>query len=179
MAKTNTIKSRKDYAELCYMSQSSLANYIKRGKVRENEFKRIDILDPINAAFLAHRKTGFNEEYQNKIKDLELRRKQKDLELLEIKEQKLRSELVPKNLMKNVFSVFAKSCADSFITSSEDIATLFIKKLGGDRGDIVEFRRLIGKAVNEGIETAKINAVDSLDKISGDYSEVRSRGETK
>lgn len=164
---------------MCGIESKNLSVYIKRGKVFVTGDDRIDGSDPRNIAFLQKHSKGqapqqevsvnkINNSTENTQPDgnyAELDRQKlaaqveklnQEVRLLKIKEEKLKGQVVPSEVIMPIFLQHNQSILTSVKNESDDFVRLFAKKrdLTGDevskiKGDLVEwFNRAMNSASN-------------------------------
>lgn len=113
------------------------------------------------------------------MKNLDLEKKEQEVEINKLKIQKLRGEVVPTDLVREVLKRHTKSLttafhqgADNFIMTITKISGMSREEMAGIRGELIE---IVNKAVADAIDESK----QEVDNIVNEYSQTRGRGEKK
>jgi len=112
-----------------------------------------------------------------KIKEVELSRKEEDLEIAKLKRQKMAGEIIPVDLVKSVFSQLNKASQTAFKNAADDLLMEIQQVSGFGREKMAELRGKLVLLVNKAIEESCSIAVDSVDSIVDEYREIRQQGE--
>jgi hypothetical protein len=112
-----------------------------------------------------------------KIKEVELSRKEEDLEIAKLKRQKMAGEIIPVDLVKSVFSQLNKASQTAFKNAADDLLMEIQQVSGFGREKMAELRGKLVLLVNKAIEESCSIAIDSVDSIVDEYREIRQQGE--
>lgn len=104
-------------------------------------------------------------ERENKLKQLELEKKQGKLMPL---------ELVEKILVINLQTIFR-----TFEAEANNLASVYCEILGGDRTHLSEMSSRMGKIVDNAVRTSKKQALIDINRAIASYAEVHNRRERK
>lgn len=139
-----------------------------------------------NIQQIEKRKPAVVDEYHEKLRDLEYRRKLADLEKTnnankkeEIQIKKLQGELIPYDAVKSVFIYSVETARTTLIQGIDALANIFVERLGADNEHFKELQKEIMQQVNEIIVEYKNNLIEGVDDIVVEYKEVRGRGERR
>lgn len=161
-------------------SESALRGAIKSGKLFETTIEGrnlIDMKDKNNLRFFQLKKGEVRADEFNELKEIEARKKQIELEKaiedLEIKKQerlKKQGELVPVDLVGNLFGQYVKQILQEMNTASQRIASDTVIFSGGDKTKIPELKGKITKVLNNQISQARTNMRNRLQNIVDEYT---------
>ena len=197
----------KEFAALCKMTTGNLSNIIKRGKVivknntiddsiadnRDFLQKRKDypdkelkvekvltvekVIKTPNSSSKDSEGEINNYQLDRKLKAQDLKKREAETRLLNLKEEKIRGEHIPTELVRSLIIHLSQSFVTGFKNGLEDFITVVAKAKGMNVNEIAEARgeltRVINNTVNKSVESAK----KSVDSIVSEYAEKRSAGE--
>lgn len=181
--------STKEFSVLCGiegtpLNMSTLYTDIKRKNVNQGSDYKIDITDPINIEYIELKKeaTLMNSksasvEFDRKKKRLEVEKAHEDLKIARIKRQKLEGEVIPHELVTQVFKSHFKSITQSFHNASEQMAIDVVKRLNGKRSDISWAKGVMVSSVNDAVRKSKAMSAKEISNIVEEYSNSKTRGE--
>lgn len=112
-----------------------------------------------------------------KIKETELARKEEDLEIAKLKRAKMAGEVIPVELVNNVFTVYSKSTMTAWYNATDNFLMDMQKRYGMSSADMSTQRTELIEIVNNAIEDAFKESVDSLKNIVEEYSDTRGQGD--
>jgi len=198
--------TKSDFAALVGRESNWLSNYIKRKKViLSGDY--IDDSHPMNVDFLKkqrirlgtyepkrgrpdlvdHEETSPNIQPPNEdgyvfgvdaeLKQVELKKKKADLELVEEKLKKVKGETIPVDLVKSIFQQYGKSCSTAFHNEADNLLQELQKKFAIDRKDMAFYRTRIIEITNQAIEEAYVDSKKNLKLLVDEYSQRRGIGE--
>lgn len=183
-----SLHTRKEFAELCGVSEPYLNNYIKRGKVVLTRNKVDDTIAD-NREFMEARigkqkikaaeveTVKLNPDQEDEVKNLSVKQKRANLrktvaeaDKKELEAQKLRGEAIPIDLTKNIISQLSQS----FITSFRDLAEGYMLEVAHEakfsNKKVAEFRVKLVDGINETMETAVEVASKDLKKLAAEFA---------
>jgi hypothetical protein len=198
------LHSKRQFAELCGIPTKTLAIYISRGKVSVfNDL--IDDTSPENQYFLASKsiKSSENSNQQavsapkdaakahviqpniqegifaldQRLKVLEAKKKERELAILAIKEDKMRGEVIPSDLVKILFLQHFKTVGASFRNSIENVITNIAKRKSLNINEIAEIRADLNDIINSSIKSSIDESKKNISNIISEYSTKRGVGE--
>jgi hypothetical protein len=199
-----TIYTKKEWREKCGLLPPHLTEYIKKGKVKLNEQSLIDDELPLNADFLAKRKEilldkskelennaalspdknnkstkseGDYETLDRRIKKQDLLKKEAETRLLNLKEEKIKGEHIPTELVKGIVMQMSQSFVTAFKNSMEDFITNIAKEKGLTVNDISNYRGKLVNVINLASENSVKLAKKNIKSLVDEYSEKRGVGE--
>jgi hypothetical protein len=114
---------------------------------------------------------------EQELKQQELEKKTVETRLLELKEQKMRGELIPTDLVKIIFAQHSKSMVTEFKNDIEGMLTIFSKKTGMNSNQVAEMRGQILEAINNAVAKSVDHSKKNLDAIVNEFVEVKGVGE--
>lgn len=177
--------TKTEFADLCGVGLDYISVNITRKKIICNNKGRIDPSNELNALFIERRinKTDTKKisliELERALKESELNKRNKEIELLTLKKQKLDAELIPVELVKSIFlyhnhSIVTafKECAETYTNSFAHRARLSLEDRAALRGSLVE-------GINNAITNAQKLSHIQVDNICREYSLKRGQGEKK
>jgi len=112
-----------------------------------------------------------------RLKVLEAKKREKEIELLNIKEQKLRGEAIPTDLVKIIFGQHFKSIGTTFKNATETIITNIGKKKALNVNEIAELRSVLNGILNDAISESIQESKKNIKNIVEEYSVKRGVGE--
>lgn len=118
-------------------------------------------------------------EIDKKIKQQDLQKKQVEIRLLEIREQKLRGEVIPTNLVKEAFSRYSKLMVTEFDNTLDRVFSMAAMKFKISNEQMVTFKAEIKQELNKTTDIAADTMNSDITKIVNEHKESRSRGEKK
>jgi len=152
--------------------------------------QKVDINDPVNVEFKEFRlakKNGVIHKGENssfidlehQAKKIDIQNKEASLRLSELREQKLRGETMPTEVVKSMLHVNNSSILTSFKAGVDVIIDQISKKKSLTRKDEAELRgemiEVLNNCVDEAIELSK----KEIKNIIASYQESRGRGEKR
>lgn len=135
------------------------------------------VLDPQESD--AEREKRIREKYdtETRIKAADLKKKEMDLELAQVKLDKARGVVIPTELVKDLFAQQFKSVTTAFHQAADNFIMDIAKRAGLKRDDIADLRGKLIELINEGITEAQVESKKAVKEIVKDYSEKRGVGE--
>ena len=177
-----------DFAKKCGISRQKLNVYISRGKVIKTDSGKIDESNEQNIYFY-QRRLELNMEKENpseenisldrKIKKVELAKKTVDTRIALIKEEKMRGEVIPTEMVKILFAQHSKNIIVEFENSLDKILTILSKEIGMNNKTISKYRGIIKKEINIAVDSTINKTKEDIINIIDEFSEKRARGESK
>jgi len=195
--------TQKEFADECGVGTNYLSSYKRQGYLNVGEDGYIDSEDPVNARFLAKRlgkppkekkpkgeqdaknpidpKTGEElptyEESERLVKYFDSKKREKEVEKLQIEIDKKRGEVIPSELIIPLFLQHNKSIITSFKNVCDAILTEYGKKKSFSSTEMADMRGRMIASINEGIHDAQDLTKSAVKVIIADYSEKRGVGE--
>ena len=125
-------------------------------------------------------------EFQKQLQQLELKKKEVDLnkasteeELKKLEIMKRRGDLVPVDAVKTVFLYSLETTRTLFTQELNSIASIYSEILEADEKTYKQLQKEIMMKVNDVMKTLKDSLKSGLSGVVKEYSETRSRGEKK
>lgn len=200
------ILTKKEFADMIGWSTSQLSVYIKRGKVFIGDGDLINSDHEVNVLFLKKRlnksglskdiaqksintddRTGIEngtnediasyEESEKKLKYLDTLKREYEISLLEIKQAKLKGEVVPSILLAPIILQHNHSLMNSMKNGGEELLRKVAKLSDLSAGDIATLKGDLVSILNQAINTAAQNTAAAIGKVIDDYSNSRGVGE--
>ena len=191
-----TVISKKEFAALCGMPTNKLWTYTNRGQVILLGDGKIDCNDPRNVAFLQKHSTKRQEdpvktppptvqtEQNNNYASLDLKKTEVQVEkltqevrLLKLKEEKLKGEVVPSELIMPVYLRSNQAILTEVKNSMDEFVRLFSKKRDLKLEEVADLKRELVRWLNEAMDRASVLAEKEVETIVNSYSEKRGVGE--
>lgn len=200
------LQTRKEFAEMLGVKPSYLGPNVQRGKIVLTKSGLINTQNEINQAFIQNYKktqaikAGKYEDVdvdnsedsqssgdgipalvasERKLKYLDTLKREKEVELLEFKKQKLEGEVIPYELVPPIMLQMNQSMMIELKNGMEEVLRQIAKENGLSVASLANMR----KKVSEGINTSARKAIDTAQKgvqaIADNYTETRGRGERK
>jgi hypothetical protein len=123
---------------------------------------------------------------QKQYADLDLRTKiataeskERENELRRIQLEKIAGSLLPVELCEKILVINIQSILKSFRSERENMASIFIERLGGSRKDLVEINSELDKMLDVAVKKAQKDATYEIVNAINDFQDVRGRGERK
>lgn len=118
-------------------------------------------------------------ELDREAKYLTVLKAREQVEIERMKKEKMQGEVIPTDLVKQLFNQHFKNLCLQFKDEAEKIATVMVKSLGGKNADKVEiFSRLEG-SINRAIDEARELTALDIKQIVMEHSAKRGIGERK
>lgn len=112
-------------------------------------------------------------------KELEIKKKEQDIELGKIKIAKAMGKVIPTDLVKSIFAQHFKSVTTAFHQQAENLLDTVSKQTGMKREQLTTMRGELISIVNKAIEDAATESKDSVKNLVNEYSEKRGVGESR
>jgi hypothetical protein len=116
---------------------------------------------------------------ETRIKNADLEKKEIDLQIAKVKLAKTMGDVIPTDMVKDLFAQQFKSVTTSFHQAADNFIMDIAKRAGLKRDDIADLRGKLIEMINEGIVEAQIESKKAVRVIVKDYSEKRGVGERK
>lgn len=201
------IYTRSDFAKECGVSEAYIGVYIGRGKVVLTSDGQVDSKQRDNFDFLrkqldkkkdkqvketvisAHistntAKNNVLEQEEVDGYDLSMRKKAIDIEKVEVdvrlaklKEEKLRGELIPVEIVKGLFLQHSQSILTEFKNSVENFITVIAKRKELNINEVAEIRGEIVQAINTAVDKAVDASKKNVNNIIKEFSNSKGIGE--
>lgn len=104
---------------------------------------------------------------------------EKDAELKTLQIQRLQGKLMPIDLVEKTQVINMQSIFRSFESSGENVASIMVERLGGDRADLAFIITRMRVELNRAIQDAKEKSKEEITGLMQEYASTRSRGEKK
>ena len=163
------------------LQQGYVSKYVKRGKVIRDSRKKIDTEDPVNIAFLQklaarHRPTDLNNKHARDIFALDLEYKrlgiiktELEVRLLKNKNAKASGELIPADLVRDIFRRNGKLITTAFSQSLEaelvKVADRFKLKAATVSKMRKEIITVTNRAIDNGVHKSAVIATELTQKF--------------
>lgn len=179
--------TQKEFAKKCGITLSELANYEERGKVILTKDRKVDENENLNIIFHTRRleiiksknDSGEWMSLDRKIKKVELAKKTVDTRIALIKEEKMRGEVIPTEMVKILFAQHSKNIIVEFENSLDKVLTILAKEIGMNNKTISKYRGIIKKEINIAVDDTTSKTKKDIINIIEEFSEKRARGESK
>lgn len=192
--------TQKEFADECGVGTNYLSTYKRGGYINVSEDGTIDSEDPVNARFLekrigrAHRQkeeqqakeavdpiTGGAlpeyEESERLVKFWDSKKREKEVEKLQIEIDKKKGEVIPSELIIPLFLQHNKSIVTSFNNVCNAILTEYAKKKDFNPDELSDMRGRMIASINEGIRDAQNLTKTVVKSIIEEYADKRGVGE--
>lgn len=116
---------------------------------------------------------------ERKKKHLETIKIAKEIDLLNLREEKLKGIVVPSELIKPLFLQHNQSIVSEFKNTADEIIRAIAKRKSLNANEIAEIKGELVKIINVSIGKATKASVRSVDIIINDFSDTRGKGERK
>lgn len=116
-------------------------------------------------------------ESERQLKYLDTLKRKMEIEKIEIENAKKRGEVIPSALLKPVILQHNQSIVTQFKIAVDDLIRIFGTVMGLNTNDIAEIRGKCYTAINEAVDKASENTVNSIKTIIIEYSNKRGVGE--
>ena len=179
--------TQKEFANKCGITLSALANYEERGKVKMTKDRKVDENENLNILFYKRRleiiksknDSGEWMSLDRKIKKVELAKKTVDTRIALIKEEKMRGEVIPTEMVKILFAQHSKNTIVEFENSLDKVLTILAKEIGMNNKTISKYRGIIKKEINIAVDSTISKTKEDIINIIEEFSEKRTRGESR
>lgn len=104
---------------------------------------------------------------------------EREAEYKRMQNLKLQGKLMPIELVETTLTINIQSIFRSFESASENIASIYNERLGGNRADLAEMITRMREELERAIGSAKQKAREEIEAHIQEYAETRSRGEKK
>jgi hypothetical protein len=116
---------------------------------------------------------------ERKLKFLDTLKREQEVRLLRIKEEKLKGQVVPSELIKPVMLQHNQSILSEFKNATDEILRVFAKRRDLQPDEVADIRGQLTLILNEAISKAATATAKSIDGIIENYTEARGKGERK
>ena len=116
---------------------------------------------------------------ERKKKHLETIKIAKEIDLLNLREEKLKGIVVPSELIKPLFLQHNQSIVSEFKNTADEIIRAIGKRKSLNANEMAEIKGELVKIINVSIGKATKASVKSVDIIINDFSDTRGKGERK
>lgn len=184
--------TKTQFAELCGVGLDYISMNIKRKKIICNNRGRIDPANELNALFMQRRinsietgETGSDSkkttlvELERALKISELEKRNKEIELLTLKKEKIQGDVIPLELVMNLFKYHNHSIVTSFKATAERYTLDVAHKARLSLADSAELRSILVNYINEAVTEAHDYSKKQIQNICKEYSQKRAQGEKK
>lgn len=149
----------------------------KRGRPKKQPEREMSLQENEHDVTAQHQVTAYNLDKQ--IKEAELEKKNQEIELNKLRIAKMSGEVIPTQLVRDVFAQHFKSVTTAFHQGSDNFIMTIAKMSGMDRSQIAKMRESLIDIVNEAIKDSVENSKASIKNIVSEYKEKRGVGEKK
>ncbi len=104
---------------------------------------------------------------------------EREAEYKHLQIQKLQGKLMPIELVEKTLTINIQSIFRSFESGSENIASIYNERLGGNRADLADMITRMRQELERAIDSAKQKSRDEIEALMEEYAATRSRGEKK
>lgn len=144
---------------------------VKKGK--KNGAVIVPNPDPVDK--IIKKDTMFNLDMDQK--SLDIRKRQEEIELLELKKQKMQGLLIPTGLVRSVVMTQAESLKIAYNEASENLIIVLGSKKQFSTIEIADIRKELVKIINTAVDNSVDLAKRSIASIVKEYSELKGVGE--
>lgn len=116
---------------------------------------------------------------ERKKKHLETIKIAQEIELLKLREEKLKGIVVPSELIKPLFLQHNQSIVSEFKNTADEIIRAIGKRKSLNANEMAEIKGELVKIINVSIGKATKASVKAVDIIINDFSDTRGKGERK
>jgi hypothetical protein len=116
-------------------------------------------------------------ELRKKVADALLQERKAEKEKMSL--EKMAGNLLPVNLVENIFTINLKAIFKSMELELENIASLTNDMLGGSRDDLAAITKMQREALSKAIADAKENGGNEIEVAVNEYQEIRGVGERR
>ena len=88
----------------------------------------------------------------------------------------MEGELIPTELVKQIFATHFKSFTQAFHNGAEQVAVDMVKRLNGGREDVSWAKGILVEIVNEAANKGRAMSQQEIKAIVDEYSETKGRG---
>lgn len=138
----------------------------------ETVFEKPKIKPRVN---LPNQQTETETEFQNiaaldkKKLELDVKKKQADLEAVLIKNAKAKGEVIPFELMKPLIAQNNQSLTTAFKNAADEVLAAMAKKKNFSNTEVAELNGVLVQAINTAIKKATDQSIKSLEILINDY----------
>lgn len=104
---------------------------------------------------------------------------EREAEYKRMQNLKIQGKLMPIDLVETTLNINIQSIFRSFESASENIASIYNERLGGNRADLADMISRMRQELERAIESAKLKSREEIEAHIQEYAETRSRGEKK
>ena len=178
--------NRKQFCEECSnvegvpLSMNTLNPDISRKKVIVDEKGLIDLDNEINKAYMEKKKASSSKQLATKItefdaekKRIEAERAKEELLTARIKRQKMEGEVLPKDLVQNIFKTHFKNMHRAYYNAAEQIILDASKLFGVDSEEMAKAKELLVVSVNKAHDDAQLASKSDIENLVKEYSDGR------
>ena len=112
-----------------------------------------------------------------KIREIELSRKEEELEISKLKRQKMAGEVIPVDLVLLTFTQYGKATTTAFEDAADNFLVDIHKEAGLTADQMAKMRKNLITIINEAVKESISSAQDAVDNIIAEFSETRGQGE--
>ena len=120
-----------------------------------------------------------NYNLDKQIKEAELEKKEQEIELNRLKIAKLSGEVIPTELVKNIFAQHFKSVTTAFHQGADNFIMTIAKMTGMNRDEMGKIRGQLIEIVNESVKEGVENSRESIRHLVREYGDKRGVGEKR
>lgn len=107
----------------------------------------------------------------------QIKKLQKENDKLKIDNEKKQGELLPIQLVENIFMTFSEGAKISFVEAAENLLVILTQQKGYSKSEYAELRAKLLKLVNTAIEGAKRIAMKQKDNLLKEFSDEKGVGD--
>lgn len=166
-----------------------IAKYVNDGKVVRDEKKKIDLDHEVNQEFYNHLlsrhdpaadrekvvTSKFKLELEQKRLDIEKRRE--EIRQLKLKNEKLEGELIPAELVKDIFRYNSKAMTTAFSQALENYLIVLGSEVKMNSSQMAKMRKQIVTTTNEAITEGVKLSLKQITELVNEFSQRRGKGE--
>ena len=112
-----------------------------------------------------------------KIKETNLKKTLEEVELLQLKKEKTKGEIIPTAVVKSLFAQHNTSITHSFYNAAMDLITTFSHRKQLTSEEIADLKGFLKKSINFAVSEAAEATAKNLNKIVDDLAIKKGRGE--
>lgn len=109
--------------------------------------------------------------------DLDNQKRQQEIQILKLRQQKLTGEVVPTEAVRDLFHQHTKSIMVAFKNAGEEFITMIGSSHGLNIDDISKMRGDLIKVINQAVDDSVTQSIAGLDAIVSDHTEKKEVGE--
>lgn len=113
------------------------------------------------------------------LKHLDTKKREREIQLLQLREEKLKGQMVPSDLIQPVILQHNQSMITEFKNAGDNFLRVFSQKKSMSGEEMAEVKGEFTRIINQAVTNATEMSIKSIEAIINNFAETRTKGERR